>query len=64
MFSTCVSPRSKSPEPWVRPTTLTSADSGRMSVAPRPSRRMPSVTTRSRMRSFSTALKAFFAIAR
>ncbi len=34
-----VSPRSNSAEPWARGTTSTSADSGRMSVMPRPSMR-------------------------
>src|SRR3954465_13767010 len=34
-----VSPRSNSAEPWTRGMTSTSADSGRMSVRPRPSMR-------------------------
>ena len=45
-FSTWVSPRLNSAEPCARFSTPTSADSGRMSVGPRPSRRTPSSITR------------------
>ena len=41
-----VSPRSNSAEPCTRGSTPTSAESGRMSVSPRPSMRSPSLTTR------------------
>ena len=61
MLSTCVSPRWKSPEPWVRFTVFTSTVRGRMSVGARPSRRTPSFTTRSRIVDLRTCLKAFFA---
>ena len=61
MLSTCVSPRWKSPEPWVRFTVPTSTVSGRMSAGERPSRRMPFLTTLSRIVDLRTCLKAFFA---
>ena len=48
MFSTWVSPRSNSPDPWAVSTTPTSEPSGRRPVAPRPSIRMPSLTIRPR----------------
>ena len=43
-----VSPRSNSAEPCTRGSTCVWADSGRMSVRPRPSMRIPSRMTRSR----------------
>ncbi len=64
MFSTCVSPRWKSPEPCVRDTRPTSADSGRMSFEPRPSRRTPSSTTRRRISVFSIFFNARLAAGR
>ena len=42
----CVSPRSNSADPCTRGRTWTSADSGRMSVSPRPSMRTLSRRTR------------------
>ena len=47
-FSTWVSPRWKSAEPWAVGNRSTSADSGRMSVVVRPSMRRPSSTIRLR----------------
>ena len=47
-FSTWVSPRWKRAEPWAVGKRPTSADSGRMSVVPRPSMRTPSSTMRLR----------------
>ena len=47
-LSTWVSPRWNRPEPCTLGSTPTSADSGRMSVVPRPSMRRPSSTMRRR----------------
>ena len=57
-FSTCVSPRLNIAEPCARFSTPTSAESGRMSVAERPSRRMPSSITRLRMTFFCSCFHA------
>ena len=57
-FSTCVSPRLKIAEPCARFSTPTSAESGRMSVAERPSSRMPSSITRLRMTFFCSCFHA------
>ena len=46
--STWVSPRSNSADPCTRGSTCASADSGRMSVSPRPSMRLPSAMIRCR----------------
>ena len=58
MFSTWVSPRLNNAEPWARFSTPTSADSGRMSLGPRPSRRTPSAITRARMTFFCSCFHA------
>ncbi len=53
-----VSPRSNSAEPCTRGSTSTSADSGRMSVTPRPSMRILSRRMRCRTTFLVTARKA------
>ena len=57
-LSTWVSPRWNRPEPWAVGMRPTSADSGRRSVGPRPSMRMPSSTMRLRTIFFWRALTA------
>ena len=57
-FSTCVSPRLNSADPWARGRTPTSADRGRISVALRPSSRTPCSTTRRRMTFFCRDFQA------
>ncbi len=51
-LSTWVSPRWKRPVPWAVGRMSTSAESGRMSVVPRPSMRRPSLTMRLRTTCF------------
>ena len=58
MLRTCVSPRLNSAEPCARVSTPTSAESGRISVGVRPSRRIPSSITRLRMTFFWTCFQA------
>ena len=58
MLRTWVSPRANSAEPCARFKTPTSAESGRISVGVRPSRRMPSSITRLRMTFFWTCFHA------
>ena len=57
-FSAWVSPRLNSAEPCARGRTPTSAESGRMSVADRPSSRTPSSITRLRMTFFCNCFHA------
>ena len=57
---TCVSPRWNRPVPWAVLSRPTWADSGRMSVVPRPSIRKPSFTMRDRTTSFWSDRSARF----
>ena len=57
-LSTWVSPRWKRPEPCAVGRISTSAESGRMSVVPRPSMRRPSLTIRLRTTFFCSARNA------
>ena len=59
MERACVSPRVKSPLPWVRGSTPTSQVMGRISSKPRPSRRTPRPTTLLRTWLLRCALELF-----